>query len=287
MSATTVKPGRAYVTATLAVIALSVTASLLGLFREGHYDVEPGIVLRLQAQDAVILVVAVPALALALWTARRGSLRGRIAWLGALAYMTYVWSSITATTPFNEFFLGYVALFGLSLFTLVGGVAHTDPEPVQRALSGKISERLYAGVLAFIGVGLALLWLVDLVPATLAGTPPLVVEELGEGAVHTYVLDLGVVVPALSLTAGWLLQRRAWGYVFAGVLLVMAALLAPGLAAITAADALGDYVTLSTPLIVGTVLPPLVAAVLAVRYLLAFDGSAVRDREPADRRTGS
>lgn len=277
MSATAGAPSRWQVGATLAILAGTVASSLLGLFREGHYDAHPVIVLRLQAQDAVLLVVAVPVLALSLRAAQRGSLRGRVAWLGGLAYMTYMWSSVTATTPFNEAFLGYVALFALSLFALVGGVVDTDPDPVHRALDGDIRGSLYAGFLALVAVGLSALWLADLVPAALAGTRPALLDELGEGAAHTYVLDLGVVVPSLAVTAAWLRRGRPWGYVFAGVLLVMAALLAPSLTAITVVDAVGGVVTLTTPLVVGTILPPAVAAVFAVRYLYVLGPTASGD----------
>lgn len=283
MSATADAPDRWQVGTTVAVLALSATSSLLGLFRAGHYDVEPALLARLQAQDAVVLFVAVPVLAVGLVLARRGSLRGRIVWLGALASMTYLWSSVATTTPFNDFFLGYVALFSLSLFTLVGAVADTDPEPVRRVLDGEISRTGYAALLALIGLGLAALWLSDIVPATLAGTRPLILEELGEGAAHTYVLDLGVVVPSLAVTAAWLRRGRPWGYAFAGILLVMAALLAPTLTAITVADALGDVVTLTPPLVIGTVVPPAVAVAFAVRYLRAL-GRREPDVWPHDER---
>lgn len=258
---------RWHVLGTVGILVLSIISSLLGLFREGHYDVDPALLSRFHAQDAVILVVAVPVLAIGLWTANRGSVRGRVVWLGGLAYMTYMWASIVGTTPFGYFFLGYVVLFSLSLFTLVAGVATTDPAPYFRALDGHLSKPLYAGFLLAVALGLSLLWLSDLVPALLAGTRPVVVEELGEQAIYTYILDLGIVVPSLVITAAWIWQGRQWGYVFAGVLLVMAALLAPSLTAITVVDALGGYVTLTTPLIVGTILPPVVAVGFAIHYL--------------------
>lgn len=255
------------VLSTLAVVVLSTVSSALGLLREDHYAVDPSLVPRLQAQDAVVLAVAVPVLAVALWAARRGSLRGRVAWLGALAFMTYTWASVAGQAGFTQFFLGHLALFALSLFTLVAGLARTDAAAVRRELDGELSGRLYGGFLAFVAVGLSALWLAELVPATATGTPPLVLRELGPQAVQTYVLDLGVVVPSLALTAVLLWRNRAWGYVFSGVLLVMAALLAPTLTAVTVVDATGGYLTLSLPLVAGTVVPPLVAAAFAVQYL--------------------
>ena len=266
----TTTPHRWQTLSTFAVAALSAASSLFGLFRPGHYADAPELLPRLQAIDAAVLAVAVPSLTLGLWAARRGSLRGRVAWLGALAFATYQWSSTVGTTAFNGFFLGYVALFSLSLFTLVGGVLETDAAAVRRRLDGRLSEHVYAGFLAFVAAALALLWLSEIVPATLSGTTPAVVEQLGERSAHTYVLDLGVVVPSLAVAAAWLRRGRPWGYVAAGVLLVMAALLAPVLTALTVVDATGGAVTVTGPLLVGTVLPPAVGAAFALKYLLAM-----------------
>jgi hypothetical protein len=274
---------RPYVLSTVVILLLSVVSTLLGLLRPNHYNDPAALLPRLYAQDAVILLVAVPALAIGLRYAMRGSLRGRIVWLGALAFMTYVWSSIAGQVAFNEFFLGYVVLFALSLFTLVGGVVDTDAEAIRRALDGGLSRPLYEGFLALVAVGLALLWLSELVPATLAGTAPSVLEELGPGAAHTYVIDLGVIVPALAITAVLLHRDRPWGYVLAGVLLVMAAILAPSLAAITVVDVTGDYVAVPVPVIVGTILPPVVAAGFAIRYLLVLGGHEPSERTADER----
>lgn len=280
MSASQDSISRPYVLSTVAILLLSVVSSFLGLLRKGQYNDPTALLPRLYAQDAVILLVAVPTLAIGLRYAMRGSLRGRVVWLGVLAFMTYVWASIAGQIAFNQFFLGYVALFALSLFTLVGGVVHTDAEAIHRALDGGLSRPLYSGFLALVAVGLALLWLSELVPAVIAGTAPRVLEELGPQAAHTYLLDLGVVVPALAITALWLRKDRPWGYVFTGVLLVMAAILAPSLAAITVVDATGDYVTVSIPLIIGTILPPVVAAGFAIRYLLVLGENESGEREP-------
>ena len=199
---------------TALVVVLAIGSTLLGLFRTGHYP--PSLLPAFYVQDLVILLVGVPALASGLRSARAGSLRGRLLWLGALAFMTYMWVSIGLQVPFNGFFLGYVALFGLSLFTFVGGVVGTDADAVTEAVGDVISERRYGAVLGLIAAGLTALWLSELVPATLSGTPPLLVADVGPQALVSHFLDLAVVVPALTVVAAWLWQGRPWGYVLAG-----------------------------------------------------------------------
>lgn len=268
--------------ATLSIIVLSTASALLGLLRPGHYNDAPAQVELYRVQDATILLVGVPVLALGLWYARAGSLRGRLVWLGALAYTAYTWATVGLQVSFNELFLVYTALVSLSLAALVGGVLGTDPTAVRDALDGRVSPRRYSALLVVIGAGLAGLWLSDIVPALLAGEDPQIVRESGQQALVSHFVDLAVVVPALLLSAAWLRQRRAWGYVAAGVVLVLGATLAPGIAAMTVVIATGDAVTLSPVAAALTFLPVALAALLTARYVTAIprrEGDATADRE--------
>lgn len=262
-------PRRWQVRASLAVLLLSATSSLFGLLSPDHYADAATLLARTRAEDLVVLVIAVPTLAIGLRYARRGSLGGRIVWLGALAFMTYLWASRAVSLAFNPFFLGYAVLLTLSLFTLVGGLTDTDAGAVRTRLADRLERRGYAVALALVGAGLASLWLSDVLPASLAGTTPAIVRAFGPRALGTVVIDLGLVVPSLAATAVWLWRGRPWGYVATGVLLVFGALLAPALTAITVLDLQGG-VAMTPGLVVGTIVPPLLAAALATRYLLAI-----------------
>lgn len=268
-----VQPRRAEIGGTVAILLLTVGATLLGLFRDGQY-VESGFeLLRLQAQDAVLLSIGVPVLALGLWLATQGSVRGRIIWLGSLAFMAYMWTHYAFVVAYNEFFLGYVALFGLSVFTLLSAILTTDATQVAEAISGESTIRIYVAFLGIAAVGLSAMWLFDIVPALVAGEVPSGIVQLGPEAAHTYVIDLGILVPSLAITALWLHYRRPWGYVCAGVLLVFAALVAPTLTAITVVD-LQEGIEVSAPILVGTLVPPLIGLLMAGSYLRLLSESS-------------
>lgn len=258
---------RWYVLTTVAIVLLSAASALLGLFRPGHYRAAPGVVESYQLQDLTMLVVGIPVLSVGCWYAMRNSLRGCLVWLGGLAYMTYMWASIAVQVPFNELFLVYVALFGLSLFTFVGGLVTTDAETVRATLDEHLNTTLYSGSLMVIGLGLGALWLSDVVPPLLGGAVPPLVEEMGPQAMVTHVIDLGVVVPSIFLAAVWLYRRRAWGYVFAGVALVLGATLAAPIGLMTLVFMTGDTVTISPVAAVFTFLPILASGILAVTYI--------------------
>lgn len=185
--------------------------------------------------------------------------------------MTYMWASIAIQIPFNELFLVYIALFGLSLFTLVGGVVSTDAERIRQTLEGHVNLSLYSGALTVIGLGLGALWLSDVVPPLLSGTTPSLIEESGQQAMASHVIDLGVVVPSILLSATWLYQGRSWGYVFAGIELVLGGTLAAPIGLMTLVFMTGDTVTVSPIAAVFTFLPILVSALLAVTYLRSME----------------
>lgn len=271
------------VVSTAVILGLSIVSSLLGLLRPDHYG--EAFLPQYYAQDATILVVGVPALALGLRRAIRGSVRGRIVWLGALAYMSYMWASIGLQVGFNRFFLGYVVLFGLSLFTFVGGMVAIETGAIDRSFPDDVPERLYGGFLVAIALGLAALWLAELVPATVTGTPPALVEEQGPQALVSHFLDLGVVVPSMAIAGIRLWRRRPWGYVLAGVGLVFGAILAPTIVSMTVVILWVGRLTVSGVAIVFTLLPVIAAVALAVTYvrLIPRDDRLGSASEPDER----
>lgn len=265
------QPRRWHVLATVAVVVLGAVSALLGLFRPGHYRDAPALVELYRVQDLTVLVVGIPVLVVGLRYAMRGSTRGRVVWLGVLAFMTYVWASVGVQVTFNDLFLVYVALFSLSLFTLVGGLVTTDAEAVRRSVEGRISPPVYGAFLVVIAVGLAALWLSEIVPALLDGTVPLAVREEGPQAIFSHFLDLGVVVPAILLSAVWLVRRRTWGYVFAGVVLVLGATLSVPISLMTLGLMGGDSITVTPVAALFSFLPPILAGVLAVKYIRSIE----------------
>ena len=185
-----------------------------------------------------------------------------------------MWTHYAFVVAYSDFFLGYVALFAISLFTLLSGVVRTDPNQIYDALEKERSTRLYVGFLGVAAVGLASMWLFDIVPALLADELPSGIAQFGPEAAHTYVVDLGILVPALAISALWLHRRQPWGYVCTGVLLVFAALVAPTLTAITVLD-IQEGIEISAPILVGTIVPPLIGLFFAVSYLRRLSGESV------------
>jgi hypothetical protein len=129
-----------------------------------------------------MFALALPVLAVGLVTSTQGSVRGRAALIGALAYLTYNATLLLYATPFNELFLAYVALLGLSLWTLV--CALLGPLPLIMP-SSRLPARGIAGFILTVVSLNALAWLQFVIP-DLGEDPPGFLDGTG----LTYQPDL-------------------------------------------------------------------------------------------------
>lgn len=215
---------RSYRLGSLATLVLTTVATAIGLFAPGIYRDHPVLLPQIYGQDLLTLVVGVPALAVSLYYADRGSLRGYLVWVGATGYLLYTYASYAFVSAFNELSLVYTALRWLTLFTFVGGMTRLDAAALKRDVGGS-SVRPYVAFQLVLVVLVGALGPSEILPATLAGTTPASIAEPALPTSVIYSLDLGVIVPALALSAYRLWQRRPWGYAFTAVLPVKTATL--------------------------------------------------------------
>ncbi|GAB3159801.1 hypothetical protein [Microbispora hainanensis] len=252
-------------------LRLSVTAALLAaagniyalLDLEGIYGRETSaFVNQAIAQDAVNLAVVSPAIAVFAFLARRGLLRAYLMWLGAVAFMTYNYVIYTLSVHVGPLFLVWVAVLGLSAFSLIGGLAALDAQAAA-ARFDRAPRRPAGWLLIIVAALFTLLWLKDIVPATLAGRLPESVSELALPSSPVHVLDLSFFLPAAFITGVLLLRDRPWAYATAPGLLVFFALTGlPIMVTPFVAQARGDEPAWA-------VLPPILAITIACLAVLA------------------
>lgn len=238
---------------------LALLASAAGLFGEDTYATETrNWAAQAAGQDAVNLLLAYPVLLLLTWAGRR-SLRAYLAWLGVLGYSAYSYLLYAGYLHFSAWFLIYVAVLGLSTWALVGGLAVLDPARVRGAFEAGTPVRWTAGVLITFGALYYLLWLSEVVPASLGGAPPPSVVEAGLITNPVHILDMAFVLPAMLVTGLLLWRRRALGYLLATPLL--------GFAATMGAAIIGMFVMLA---LWGEPIATAPVAMMALTTLVAF-----------------
>jgi hypothetical protein len=80
------------------------------------------------AQDLVGLIAVAPLLIALAVGASRDALRPWLCWLGCLAFTAYNYAIYAFSVHFGPLFLVWVAVLGLSLFALIGGLATLEGE---------------------------------------------------------------------------------------------------------------------------------------------------------------
>ena len=195
------------------------------IYGQGLYQYDtPIVALGFKMADAVTLSLAIPLLVLALVLYRRGSLRGGILLAGVLAYFLYNYSSLAFGAAYNNLFLVYVAVMALSLFAFVIALGVFDPVALVTHFLPALPQRAIGLYLIISGAILLMLWLVlSIVPALLRGEAP--PEVWSYTTVITFVLDLGIIAPALIVAGALLLRRAPFGYLLSAILLVFTVIL--------------------------------------------------------------
>lgn len=225
----------AFVPITAVTAGLVLATSLLGLFAAWPYAVETAKwQLQARGQDLGNLL-AVATLVAGMFAAASGSLRGLLVWAGSLLYLAYAFVIYAMAVHFGSLFLPYVAVLGLSVYSLAFGL-----RPWGRSVA--VARRpLVAGsvLIASIAVLFGLLWLGSIIPALLSGQVPAELAETGLVANPVHVLDLALVLPGMLISARLAMKGRGSARALLGPWLVFAALMA---ASVTITLALGGAV---------------------------------------------
>ncbi len=168
----------------------------------------------------VVLLLAVPALAIAMWFAARGSARAQIVWLGAVGYILYNSTLFLFMTPFNNLFLLYVAMLSLGIWSTAMVIRGIEVESFRERFSLKLPARAIAIYpLAVVALNF-FAWMQSVVPGVLSTTAPSFLDGTGMPTSVLYVQDLAFWLPLMAVSAVWLWRRQPWGYVIAGAMLV-------------------------------------------------------------------
>lgn len=212
----------------LAVVALAAAAT--SFFIPDVLGGPPVAQGNLRGTALVIMVLAIPALVVAMIFTRRDSARALVVWLGALAYISYQSVLFLFATPFNSLFLIYVALLSLAFWSIVVIVRKINLPAFHARFDEKLPARgiaIYATVLAVVN---AVVWLRTIVPAVLSEQPAAFLDGSGVTTNPVFVQDLAIWLPLLVGGAWWLWNRQPFGELVVGAMLVLLVLEAIGVA---------------------------------------------------------
>lgn len=172
-----------------------------------------------RGNDTITLAVGIPLLLVSAVLAWRGSLRGRLLLTGTLGFFLYTYMSMSMLTAYNQFFLVYVLLFGLSLYAFILSMLQIDLAGLPARFSDRLPRGWIAASLFIISGFLALAWLGRVAGEMAPGVIP-ALENTTTRVIQA--MDLVLIVPAAVLGGILLLRRSAWGYLLSSVVVLKA-----------------------------------------------------------------
>jgi hypothetical protein len=210
----------------LLIATLLIFVSIAGISSGTLYANEtPAWRLQCYGQDLVDLFLVTPCLILSGTSLLNRRLFGKLTWPGIMLYLIYSFTIYCFDVHFNELFIEYCAIFGLSIFSLLYFFYRTGlPEDKSFSYRGKFIN-VVAVFLFATGVLFCALWLSQIIPAIRSNSSPKGLEPLNLPTNPVHVLDLAIYLPLFMITAMLLLRKNHMGLNLATYLLVFSVLM--------------------------------------------------------------
>lgn len=235
-----------------------------GLYRHMSSDVAiQGI-----AQDYVTLFLAVPFMLFSLYRTLKGSLRGRFMLAGVLNYVLLTYLFYMNMAMYNQMFLIYVALTGLSFFAFILTLLSFSASTLPAVFNNRIPVKFIGGFLIFNAISIAMLWLSVVVPPLLDKTIiPLSVEHYT--TLNVQAFDLALFLPISFVSGLLLINKNHFGFLMAPVYLVFLSFLMTALIAKIIAMALAGVNVIPAIIIIPCIaITAIVCSVIMLKYNL-------------------
>lgn len=203
----------------LLIAVLTLFASFKGLFDPRIYSdllstggITPLLLVGSKTQDMIFIPLAVILAVLSVVFFKRPGSKLLIAILGLNANFFYGYALYAMQGSYTSIYLIYLAIFSLSIYTLILGMlsflADCEKNMVQPK-GVRISVSVFLYCIVFV---LGIVWLIR-VSADIA-------RHIPQDTYGVFVLDLGIVFPAIAITATRLLRNMKFGMILAGIILM-------------------------------------------------------------------
>jgi hypothetical protein len=184
---------------------LSLVAALVGVLSPGIYskvvsaDLMPGVF----GQDLITIVASLAILFLAIRTRKEHTIK-QILIMGIIGYLFYAYGIYAIERVYNMLYYLYLAIFGLSFWSLAFGVGKIDGEILRKVRVSGLIRNLSAGFSLFVALVFISLWIIQLLPLVQTG-------EKIEFLYSVYVLDLCFIMPAFVIVGITAIRKTGLG----------------------------------------------------------------------------
>jgi hypothetical protein len=254
-----------FLSAPLAI--LTTIVSYAGIFIESTYARENALYAAQGiGQDIVNLYIVVPILVVAAYFAWRKSKLGLLIWSGAIFYLAYSYTIYSFGLHFNNLFIAYCLILGLSFYSLIYFVFISMKEDVSKWFAKETSTKSTGIFLIVIAVLFYLIWLSEIIPAIFVNAIPKSIVESGLLINPVHVLDIAICLPALIITGIALIKKKNIGFLLASTMMIFCIFMAIAIAAMVfEMKAKGLIANLSLTIVFGLI--ALISSIFLFQYL--------------------
>ncbi len=252
----------------LVIAVLVILVSAYGLLTAGFYVQEtPNWQAQVIGQDMIDLFVLSPLMVILAVLVYNQRTAGVLLLPGALFYTIYTFTIYSFALHFNSLFIVYCAILGLSFYLLLYMLMVVERKELSTWYTVALPSKAAGIYLIAIAAVFYFLWLAELVPASLRGTAPAILAEVGLLTNPVHALDLSVCLPALAISGNLLLKKHPLGVLLGPSMLFFSVLMditIGGLALVMNMKGVGsgDYMLLAIMAILAVV-----SLVLLIRFM--------------------
>lgn len=196
------------------VVLMSLVASLVGVFNQNIYtkvvsnEIMPGVL----AQDLFTIVLSIITL-IFIFTIKENDIKKQIVIMGIISYLFYGYGIYAIERLYTVLYLLYMAIFGLSLYTLVFGIVSINKKILREIRLPKLMKNISIGFLLFIPLLFYPLWISQIIKLIQTG------QKL-EFTYAVFILDLCFVMPMFIIIAIMVVKNIDLGLLLAPALLI-------------------------------------------------------------------
>ena len=212
------------------------------------------------AQDIIILPVSIVLFCLSVYFLLKNRPKVLIAIIGLVWCEFYAFGLYVIQGQYTDIYYLYLGIFGLSIYGMIFGLLSFGGVKDEEVILPKKIIFWVGGFLSTILVMMIPLWILRMIPNILANKPS---ETYG-----VFVMDLGIVFPAIAIIIVMLFKNKPFGKILAGVALIKTCSLCLTWGFAEIYGPLIRHIPMSMEMVVTSSFFTIVSAVLLVPYFI-------------------
>ncbi|MCL2052354.1 MAG: hypothetical protein FWG91_11615 [Lachnospiraceae bacterium] len=192
------------------------------LFGDGIYKNNSTFTATIRKGSDLVMIFA--AIGLLITTLKRNSQKKTLHGIlhgGLIVSIFYYAATLAFETVYNQLFLLYIIMFSVAFFALLFTFIDLSKRVYPASKDGHYKK---TAIFTMMSGCTVLVWLMDIIPGALTGTPPDFVSIYTTSP--TIIIDIGLIFPTCIIAGIMLWQKKNMGYVLSPIMLIFLTVIA-------------------------------------------------------------